>query len=64
MAAPSTAAFTMTGGSASAVTLVVGAGTGALINGVYTVSVQQDQSGTTLILQTPYGTIEQPSFLQ
>jgi hypothetical protein len=56
-----TASFVMTAGSSGAVTVVNGAG---LPNGTYTVTVQQDGSGTTLVLTTPLGTIEQPSFLQ
>jgi hypothetical protein len=60
---PSTASFVMTAGSASAVTLVTGNSPAVLPNGTYTITVQQDGTGTTLVLTTPLGTIEQPGFI-
>jgi len=52
----------MTSGSASAVTLVTGTNPAQLANGTYTLTVQTDETGTTLVLVTPYGTMEVPNF--
>lgn len=58
-----TATFTMTAGSASAVTLTTGNAPSVLPNGNYVINVNQDESGTWLSLQTPLGNVQQDAFL-
>jgi hypothetical protein len=54
-----TATFTITAGSAGAVTLTTGNAPAAMPNGVYTITVGQDESGTTIMCATPVGAIQQ-----
>ena len=57
MSAAGTASFTVTGGIASAVTVV-----GTLItDGSYQINVVQDNSGTTLSVSTPNGAAQSNS---
>jgi hypothetical protein len=59
---PSTAAFTITAGSAGAVTLTTGDHPAAMPNGVYTMTLFQDETGYTFVIVTPFGTFEVPQF--
>ena len=56
-----TAAFTMTAGSASAVALTTGNAPSVLPNGTYTMTINQDETGTWISLVTPLGTLQQDS---
>jgi hypothetical protein len=56
MAATGNCVFTVTAGVASAVTLTGPvSGGGTIADGTYTISVDQDNSGTRLTVNTPYG---------
>lgn len=54
---PVTATFTITAGTAGAVTLTTGNAPAAMPNGVYTITLGEDEGGISLTLNTPVGAI-------
>jgi hypothetical protein len=60
---PSSATFVVTAGSAGSVTMVAGDHPTVMPPGTYSIVLGQDEQGYTLVLITPFGTMEVPNFI-